>query len=254
MVDIHCHILPSLDDGARDDTVALEMAQMALADGITHIVATPHSNSEFQFEPELNLRKRDQLQAKIGGGLTILLGCDFRLSYENLEDVRLRPQRYTINGLQYLLVEFADTSIPPSIDQIFSDLLSRKLVPIITHPERNPILSRNLDLLQKWVEQGCLVQVTANSFTGRFGKHAAKVSKALLEHNMLHFIATDAHDTSSRPPLLADARRIIAEERGEDAAAAVSEHNPRAVIEGREVPWRPEVRKLPERKWYSLHK
>ena len=252
MVDIHCHILPSLDDGARERVISLEMAQMAAADGITHIVATPHSNYQFKFDPEVNARKRDELQKEIGDSLTLLLGCDFHLSYENLEDVRVRPQRYTINGLQYLLVEFADSGIPPSIDQIFFDLLSHKLIPIITHPERNPVLSRDLGLLEKWVGQGCLVQVTAASFTGRFGKQAQRISKSLLSRNMVHFIATDAHDTASRPPLLSEARRMIAEGQGEEVARALSEDNPRAVIEGRVLPWRPEVKKPQERKWYSL--
>src|SRR3990172_9996146 len=111
MGDIHCHILPELDDGAPEEAVAQEMAKMAAADGITHIVATPHSNYRYQFDPEVNQRKREELQTVIGDSLTILLGCDFHLSYENLEDVRKNPSLYTINGRQYLLVEFADINI-----------------------------------------------------------------------------------------------------------------------------------------------
>src|SRR3990172_6240301 len=189
MVDIHCHILPALDDGAAEESVAKEMAALAAADGITHIVATPHSNYRYQFDPEVNQRKRDELQTIIGDSLTLLLGCDFHLSYENLEDVRQRPSRYTINGRQYLLVEFADITIPPHMDQIFFDLLARKLVPIITHPERNPILSDRPEQIQKWIEQGCFVQVTAGSFLGRFGKRAEQSANTLLRHQMVHFIA-----------------------------------------------------------------
>src|SRR3990172_8633448 len=143
MVDIHCHLLPALDDGASEESVALEMTKMAVADGVTHVVATPHSNYRFLFDPEVNRKKRDELQQVVGDSLTILLGCDFHLSYENLEDIRIHPTWYTINGLQYLLVEFAESGVPPSIDQVFFELLSRKLVPIITHPERNPILARD---------------------------------------------------------------------------------------------------------------
>ena len=137
MVDIHCHILPSLDDGAREESVSIEMARMAAADGITHVVATPHSNYEYKFDAEVNRRKRDELQKLIGDTPQLLLGCDFHLSYENLEDIRKNASQYTINGLQYLLVEFADVGVPPGIGQIFSDLLNRDLLPIITHPERN---------------------------------------------------------------------------------------------------------------------
>jgi protein-tyrosine phosphatase len=254
MVDIHCHLLPSLDDGAREESIAIEMAKMAVADGITHTVATPHSNYRYHFDPEVNRRKRDELQQNIGQSLTILLGCDFHLSYENLEDVRIRPSRYTINGLQYLLVEFADSGIPPSMDQVFFDMLSRKVIPIITHPERNPILSRNLPQIQKWIGAGCFVQVTAGSFLGRFGKQAQKVSQSLMKHNMVHFIATDAHDTVHRPPLLSEARQAIAKDYGDDAALALSETNPRAVIEGRELPWRPQLRGIEEHKWFSFRR
>jgi protein-tyrosine phosphatase len=252
MVDIHCHILPSLDDGAREESISIEMARMASADGITHVVATPHSNYRYKFDTEINRRKKDELQKLIGDSPSILLGCDFHLSYENLEDVRKNPSRYTINGLQYLLVEFADSGVPPSIDRVFFDLLSQKLVPIITHPERNPILSRDLDQIQKWIGAGCYVQVTAGSFVGRFGKHALKVSKSLLRYNMVHFVASDAHDSKFRPLKLSEARRAIALEQGEEAAQALSEANPRAVIEGRALPWQPELLPIRERKWFSF--
>ena len=254
MVDIHCHILPALDDGAAEESVAKEMAAMAAADGITHIVATPHSNYRYQFDPEVNQRKRDELQAAIGNSLTILLGCDFHLSYENLEDVRKNPSRYTINGRQYLLVEFADISIPPHMDQIFFDLLTRKLVPIITHPERNPILSQNAAQIEKWIEAGCLVQVTAGSFLGRLGKRAERSARELLRRDMVHFIATDAHNTTSRPPLLSDARRAIAAEQGEETAQALAELNPRAAVEGQPLPWQPQPQPAAPRRWFSFHR
>ena len=254
MVDIHCHILPALDDGAEEESVAKEMAALAAADGITHIVATPHSNYRYQFDPEVNQRKREELQAVIGNSLTILLGCDFHLSYENLEDVRQNPSHYTINGRQYLLVEFADISIPPNMDQIFFDLLARKLVPIITHPERNPILSQKPEQIGKWVEAGCLVQVTAGSFLGRFGKRAERSAKQLLRQGMVHLIATDAHNTTSRPPLLSDARRAIAAEQGEETARALAELNPRAAVEGKPLPWQPQPQPAAPRRWFSFHR
>ena len=254
MVDIHCHILPALDDGATEELVAREMAAMAAADGITQIVATPHSNYRYQFDPEVNQRKRDELQAIIGDSLTLLLGCDFHLSYENLEDVRQRPNRYTINGRQYLLVEFADITIPPHMDQIFFDLLARKLHPIITHPERNPMLSANPEQVRQWIEAGCFVQATAGSFLGRFGKRAERSAWQLLRHNMVHFIASDAHNTTSRPPLLSEARRAIAADRGEEAARALTETNPRAAVDGQPLPWRPELQAIRPRRWFSFQR
>jgi protein-tyrosine phosphatase len=253
MVDIHCHILPALDDGAVEDSVAREMAAMAARDGITHIVATPHANYRYQFDPAVNRRKRDELQQAIDGSLTLLLGCDFHLSYENLEAVRSDPERFSINATQYLLVEFANMNIPPNIDQIFFDLIGHQLVPIITHPERNPLLSENPEQIRKWVESGCLVQITAGSFGGRFGKRAEQSAWQMLRHGMVHFIATDAHNTTSRPPVLSEARKLIAADQGEGTAEALSEGNPRAVIEGRKLAWLPAPQPVaPKRRWFSL--
>jgi len=205
MVDIHCHILPGLDDGAQEESVAREMAQMAAADGITHIVATPHVNYRFSFDPEVNRQKRDALQRAIGESPKLLLGCDFHLSYENIEALRRQPERYTINGLRYLLVEFADTSIPPNMDDVFFDMISRKVAPIITHPERNSILSERPEQMLSWLQAGCLMQVTAGSLLGRFGKRARQAAERLLQHRMVHCIATDgsrslsaSRDTSHR--------------------------------------------------------
>jgi protein-tyrosine phosphatase len=255
MVDIHCHILPDLDDGAVESSVSQQMAAMAAADGISHIVATPHSNYHYRFDPEVNRRKRDELQQQIGDSLTVLLGCDFHLSYENLEAVRADASRFTINGLQYLLVEFADMNIPPNMGQIFFDLMSHRLVPIITHPERNPLLSQDPEQIRKWIEGGCLVQVTAGSFLGRFGKRAHQFALQLLRRQMVHFIASDAHDTRSRPPLLSEARKAIAAEQGEAVAEALSEANPRAAIEGQPLPWFPEPHpESPARRWFSFRR
>ena len=255
MVDIHCHILPELDDGAVAEDVAVEMARMSAADGITHVVATPHSNYRYRFDPEVNRQKRDALQQVIGEKPALLLGCDFHLSYENLEDVRTHPTRYSVNATQYLLVEFADIAIPPHMEQIFFDLLAHKLAPIITHPERNPLLSKNAELLSRWIAAGCFVPVTAGSLLGRFGKRARESAWSLLRHGMVHFIASDAHDTKSRPPLLSEAREAIRADQGDEAAEALSESNPRAVIEGRPLPWRPDPQQVRPRSWLSfLHR
>ena len=255
MVDIHCHILPGLDDGAQEESVAREMAQMAAGDGITHIVATPHVNYRFSFDPEVNRQKRDALQRAIGESPKLLLGCDFHLSYENIEALRRQPERYTINGLRYLLVEFADTSIPPNMDDVFFDMISRKVAPIITHPERNPILSERPEQMLSWLQAGCLMQVTAGSLLGRFGKRARQAAERLLQHRMVHCIATDAHNTSSRPPLLAEARKTLAAKHGEEVASALFETNPGAVIAGQELAWKPDPEPFgAPRKWFSLHR
>ena len=110
MVDIHSHILPMVDDGARSWEIAIEMVQMAQQDGVTHMVATPHANYEFIYDRQSHTALLAELQAKVGDGIHLLLGCDFHLSYENIEDAVAHPQRYTIGDTRYLLVELSDYS------------------------------------------------------------------------------------------------------------------------------------------------
>jgi protein-tyrosine phosphatase len=140
MVDIHCHILPGIDDGSPSLEVSCAMAEMAIADGVTHVIGTPHASPEHAFSVARNLALRDALQAKFAGQLTLATGCDFHLSYDNLQDIRTDAFRYTLNQKSYLLVEFADYSIPPTMDQALHELQLAGLKPIVTHPERNPLI------------------------------------------------------------------------------------------------------------------
>src|SRR5271155_4735514 len=140
MVDIHCHILPSLDDGADSPEIAMAMAEMAIAEGITHVIGTPHASPNHRFLPDLVRQRRDEIQFIFEGRLTLASGCDFHMSYENLQDIRHDPTRFTLNQKSYLLVEFADYSIPPSLDHALHELQLAGLRPIITHPERNPLI------------------------------------------------------------------------------------------------------------------
>jgi tyrosine-protein phosphatase YwqE len=134
MVDIHCHILPGLDDGAESVEISLEMAEAAIAEGITHVVGTPHANARFAFRPELVQQRRDEIQAKLGNRLVVGTGCDFHLSFENLKDAQKSPHKYTINHKQYLLVELGDFAIPPAMDETLHRLQLAGVSPIITHP------------------------------------------------------------------------------------------------------------------------
>ena len=240
MVDIHCHILPGLDDGSDSIETSLKMAEMAIADGVTHVVGTPHANSEYDFVPELALSRRDEIQSQLADRITILTGCDFHLNFENLEALRANPERFTLNGTNYLLVEFANFAIPSSMDQTLHQLRLLGLHPIITHPERNPLIRSQWDRLRGWLRQGCLVQVTAQSLTGDFGRRAQHAAETLLEANAIHFVASDAHNVTIRPLRLKPAFDALAKSKGEALARALLEENPRAVIEGRPLPYLPE--------------
>ena len=232
MVDIHCHLLPGMDDGPDALEESLEMARVALADGITHIVATPHASDRFKFLPELVRQRRDEIQTQIGDRLTLATGCDFHLTFENLEDLRVNPSKYTINGKQYLLVEFSSYSLPPFLDETLHQVQLLGLHPIITHPERNGPLRSNPGRLAAWAQRGCYVQVTGQSLQGGFGEGAQKWAEALLEMGLVHFVASDAHNARSRPPKLRGAYETVRARHGEEVARALFVENPRAAFDG----------------------
>src|SRR5277367_1369113 len=237
MIDIHCHILPGLDDGATSFEISCGMAEMAIEDGVTHIIGTPHASPDHRFVPELVRQRRDELQARFEGRLVLATGCDFHLSFENLQDIRNDAARFTLNQKSYLLVEFADYSIPPSLDQALHTLQLAGLNPIVTHPERNPLIRAQPERLFKWLQQGCYAQVTAQSLMGQFGKSAQETSQEWLAAGAVHFIASDAHNITTRPLRLKDTYDWVAKTHGENVAQALMTDNPLAVFEGRPLPF-----------------
>lgn len=251
MVDVHCHILPGIDDGPDAIEESLAMAESAINDGITHVVATPHCSREYPFDYARVQRLRDRLQSEIGDRLTLATGCDFHLNPENLEALRSDPSRFCINQHEYLLVEFNEISIPPSMDETLHDLQLKGLRPIITHPERNAILRRQPERLARWTRLGCYVQVTAGSLTGTFGPRAQEDSLCWIGKGFVHFVASDAHNTKRRPLRLQPAYAAVSEQFGDEKSRALFLDNPLAAFEGRELPYVPEIpdeRVLPRRK------
>jgi protein-tyrosine phosphatase len=250
MVDVHCHILPGLDDGPGSMEESLAMAESAIADGITHVVATPHSSSEYSFDYARVRKLSERLQAEIGDRLILATGCDFHLNPENLEALRADAARFCINQHDYLLVEFNEISIPPSMDDTLHGLQLKGLRPIITHPERNAILRRQPDRLAKWARLGCFVQVTAGSLTGTFGPRASENSLAWIAQGYVHFVASDAHNTQRRPLRLQPAYDLVIKQFGAEKARALFIENPLAAFEGRDLPHIPEIpdEKAPKRR------
>jgi protein-tyrosine phosphatase len=236
MVDIHCHILPAVDDGAKSWDIAIKMCQMAAADDIDHIVATPHANDEFRYDRESHANLLAQLSERIGGSPKLSLGCDFHMSFDNLKDVMDHPGRYTIDDTKYLLVELSDYSVPPAVSTNLQKLISNGLVPIITHPERNPVLRRNPARVLEWIDFGCLVQVTANSMTGRWGAEAKSCAEWLMKRGAVHVLASDAHGLGTRSPVLSEGRAAAERVIGKAGAMALVNENPRTIVSGVPLP------------------
>ncbi len=239
MVDIHSHILPEVDDGPKSWDVSVEMCRRAVADGITHMVATPHANERYAYDREKLKGTAARLQEQVGSALKIGLGCDFHLSYDNIQDAIANPKRYVINDTRYLLVEFSNYSIPQSTSDSFYHLGSAGMTPVITHPERNPILRESLQRVVEWAEQGCVVQVTGSALTGFWGERSQRAALWLLERQAVHVLATDAHDLEKRVPILSTARDAAEQICGEEIANALVEGNPQAIVDNQPLPYFP---------------
>jgi protein-tyrosine phosphatase len=256
MIDLHCHILPGLDDGARDLAHAVAMARIAQDDGITHIVGTPHLfKGSFDF-PDLGLF--DEARERLAGALreegiavTILTGAEVHITHGLVDEVRARRKSLTLAGSAYLIVEFPHDHVFSGAKDLFFELMSEGVVPIIAHPERNASFARSPRLLFDLVVLGALVQVNAGSLLAGHGPEAAEAARRFLELGLVHFIASDGHNTQSKAPRLAAAAEKAAALVGEENASALVTANPRAVIEDREIPFRPDPVD-PERKERKL--
>ena len=230
MIDIHSHILPEVDDGPKSWETAVAMCRMAAQDGIEHMVATPHSNDRYFYDREYLSRLLQNLQQRIGEAPKLSLGCDFHLSLENMQAALVSPEKYRIGNSRYLLVEFSNFGIPVQIDEWLGQMVELGTRPILTHPERNPILQQTGERVLQWVELGCAVQITASAITGSWGAKAKDMAHWFMKQKAVHFLATDAHDTARRPPVLSEARKVVAKQFGEALAASLVEDNPRAVV------------------------
>jgi len=237
VIDIHSHILPEVDDGPKSWETAEAMCRMAAQDGITHMVATPHSNDRYFYSRDYLAGLLQVLQQRIGHAPQLSLGCDFHLSYDNMTSALENPQTYCIGNSHYMLVEFSNFSIPPQVDEWFTQIHDRGITPIITHPERNPIVQQNPQRVRDWVDLGCAVQVTASVFTGSWGARARQIADELLKDKLVHFLASDAHDVQRRPPILSAARKVIAKGYSDELAAALVEGNPGAVVADGPLPY-----------------
>ncbi|MDP2156518.1 MAG: CpsB/CapC family capsule biosynthesis tyrosine phosphatase [Nitrospirota bacterium] len=236
MIDLHCHILPAIDDGSPDMETTMKMLDMAARDGIGHIVASPHfrHGEEPSFAQILeNLRIVQEEAARRGITVKLYSGADVRLTYELFESLE-REDLPSINNSRYFLLELPDL-IPPHLDDFIFEAKIKGYVPIITHPERNYSLLSAFDKADALRESGALFQLTAMSITGDFGKQIRKFSLHLLKKGYVDFVASDAHSTDRRIPVLSRAYSEVTNILGADEAQKMFIDNPRAVLENREL-------------------
>ncbi|PKR78167.1 tyrosine protein phosphatase [Halalkalibacillus sediminis] len=218
MIDIHSHILPNVDDGARSIEDSLMMAEKAVEEGITHIYATPHHlNGHYENDKEFVLNEVEKLNAHLKHNhipLTVIAGQELRINGDLLELMHDGDSMTLGNGGGYLLIEFSHSHIPRFSNKLLFDLRRNGYTPIIVHPERNKEIMEEPNKLFDLVNNGCLAQLTAGSLLGKFGKKVQEVSHQLLEANLVHFLASDAHNITSRGFFMQEAYDYIEKEYG----------------------------------------
>jgi protein-tyrosine phosphatase len=237
MIDLHCHYLPGVDDGARDLQSALALARAAVDNGIRAAVLTPHvfpgrwDNTLSSLQDRFDSFRRSVIAEDIP--LELYLGGEVHLLPESLalHDAGELPSIGSWNGRRVILVELPDGGIPFGTPKALQYLLQRGTVPMVAHPERNKDVMRSPAKIEPFVAMGCLLQLTAASVCGWFGKPAQQTAFALLDAGCVAAVATDSHNLMHRPPVLAEARHVLRMRYGPEFAEALTEGNPAAIVE-----------------------
>jgi len=238
VIDLHCHLLPGIDDGPETLEEALEMARIAVANGIEAAHVTPHlhvgrwDNDLAKISTAVEAYRAELAKAKIP--LALGFAAEVRLDYEILPLVEAGrvPFLGTLEGCRIMLLEFPHSHVPVGADKFVAWLLARNIRPLIAHPERNKDLMREPARIEPFLAAGCLLQVTADAISGDFGPLCAQRAKEFLERGWVSVIASDAHDTTERPPRIAPGRDAAAKIVGEEEALRLTKDIPLRIVRG----------------------
>lgn len=233
MIDLHCHLLPGVDDGAPDLAVSLAMARCAVADGIRVMACTPH------IYPGLYENNRDAIIAAVNAlqeelhraaiPLTLSYGADTHLAPDLVAGLRA-GRIPTLNGTRYFLLEPPHHVAPPRFEESVFQLMAAGYVPVVTHPERLSWIESHYPIFGRLAHAGAWMQITSGSLTGRFGKRPKYWGERMLDEGLVHILATDSHHIDRRPPKLAEGRDAAAARVGDDEAIRLVETRPRGIL------------------------
>lgn len=239
MIDLHCHILPGIDDGPALLDESIEMCRIAVNDGISKIACTPHHVAgKYNNSREKIIRCVDKLQAALNSKqipLTLYPGCEIRLDFNLIEAIKAGELLTMNDSGRYIILELPNEALPKNIEEIISSLVFAGIIPIVAHPEKNYVIQNDPEIIYQLVRFGALAQLTASSLTGRLGSKIEKFSVFLLEHKLAHMLATDAHSSTQRRPLLSEALKSLKKIVGEKAAMEMVETIPEKILNGEDI-------------------
>jgi len=238
MIDIHCHIVPNIDDGAKSLEDALEMAKIAYSEGIRKIINTSHYHPDFKYKKGEELLKSikefNYILKSNNIDIEVCIGNELYYSEDIIEIIE-QKEFYTLNNSKYLLIEFPPMRFPKNIVDIIYEIKIRGYIPILAHVERYKEVQENVNLIYECINEGALIQVNASSIIGKNGKEAKQVSEILLDNNMIHFIATDAHSSQRRRPVIKETYKYVSNKYGSKSAEILFIENPSKVIKDEDI-------------------
>jgi protein-tyrosine phosphatase len=234
MIDLHCHILPGIDDGAADLSMSLTMARAFVADGVTIVACTPHILPGLYHNtgPQIRLAVA-ALQLELdqeGIPLKLITGADVHIVPDFVGGLR-EGRLLTLGDTRYVLVEPPHHTAPARLEDMFFGLLVAGYVPILTHPERLSWINAHYDVMKRLVAGGVWMQITAGSLTGSFGRQPLYWAERMLDEGCVHILATDAHDSKRRPPILGKGRDLAAKRVGDNEAEHLVLTRPSGIVD-----------------------
>ena len=238
MIDMHCHILPGIDDGASDLEEALEMARIAESEGIKKIVNTSHFHPEFKYTmgeelvEAINIFNVALKANKID--LEVLIGNEIYYTDEIIEELH-NLNFHTLNNSKYLLIEFSPMNVPKNLADVVYEVKLKGYIPVLAHVERYNNIIENPNIIYDCIKEGAIIQVNASSILGKHGKEIKKVSDILLDNNMIHIVASDAHGSERRRPQLREAYEFVKNKYSEETADNLFKNNQSLIIENKDI-------------------
>ena len=238
MVDLHCHLLPGIDDGSKSMEISLRLAREATENGVTHALLTPHHmNGHYVNHKQDVIQRTKEFQKHIndhGIPLTVFPGQEVRINGQLLEALDKDDILFADTAGKYMMLEFPDDDVPHYTNQMIFDLQQRGIIPVIVHPERNTKIMAEPDLIYHLLEKGCLSQITASSYVGTFGKKVENFSRQLIEAGQGYVFASDAHDLPGRKYEMRQAFEKLQHEFGDDLVNRYQQ-NARSIINGEDI-------------------
>jgi protein-tyrosine phosphatase len=234
MIDLHCHMLPGIDDGAPDMETSLEMARIAVADGIETVACTPHIYAGLYENNGPDIKRAvSVLQQKLHAAeipLTLTHGADTHLAPDLLSG--LRSERIpSLHDSRYFLLEPPHHVAPPRLQQSVFDLLAAGYTPVVTHPERLSWIGSHYDVFKQLAKSGAWMQITAASLTGHFGRNACYWGERMVDEGWVHILASDGHGIRKRPPVMSRGREVAARMLGEEEATLMVMARPQGILD-----------------------